>query len=545
MQTTSNRDPAGQPTAGQGPAFRIGQRVHFCGQPRRIGTVKYMGPVEGFSGDWVGVDWDADGDGKHDGSHNGARYFTARGPKTASFVRAHNLSAGVSLLEALETRYRGASTKEEEEEMYVLSATNKRVSIELLGKNKVEEKMSRLEELTSASLSYLGVSNPGNPELISSTLPNIKELDLTGNLLDNWEDIGVLCKGLLALTTLNLSNNYLSPDIINVSQFGNIRVLVLNQTGVEVLKDSLPHVEELHLMGNELKEITVSNTYDSAVVAFLPLSSGVVQGFNSLKLLNLENNSISDWNEIIKLSHLPSLEQLFLNNNNINRIWYSDCGELGEPNSGCESHDKSFKPFNNLCSLSLGGNSIEDLESVDSLNSFPNLIETRLSGNPVTDLGKGGVPRFVFVARLAYIMILNGSEISPRERKDSEIRYVRLVMSKVNGSPEEISKLHPRFAELKKTHGLEDERPSIGGSGAQNRASGLISITLKCVGASMGEKSPVVKKLPATTTLKSIKPILYLQEECSPLPTLLEDDAASLNELGVGNESTILVDEQS
>lgn len=31
----------------------------------------------------------------------------------------------------------------------------------------------------------------------------------------------------------------------------------------------------------------------------------------------------------------------------------------------------------------------------------------------------------------------------------------------------------------------------------------------------------------------------------SPLPTLLEDDMASLIELGVGNESTILVNEES
>lgn len=95
-------------------SFRVGQRVHFAGQPRRIGTVRYVGPVEGYAGDWVGVDWDADGEGKHDGSHNGVRYFTARGQNTASFVRPHNLSAGVSLLEALENRYRAHTTKEEE-----------------------------------------------------------------------------------------------------------------------------------------------------------------------------------------------------------------------------------------------------------------------------------------------------------------------------------------------------------------------------------------------------------------------------------------------
>ncbi|KAG8378536.1 hypothetical protein BUALT_Bualt08G0147200 [Buddleja alternifolia] len=556
MQTTFNsRDPTREQTQDPETSFRVGQRVHFIGQSRRIGTVKYLGPVDGYSGNWIGVEWDADGEGKHDGSHNGVRYFTARGHNAASFVRPHNLSAGASLLQALEARYRTASTKEEEDEMYVLSARNKRVSIELLGKDKIEDKVSRFEELTSASLSYLGVSFPGASDSITSTLPNLKELDLAGNLLASWEDVGIMCEALPALTALNLSNNSLSHDISVLPQLSNIRVLVLNHTGVtwkqvelisvEVLKDSLPNVEELHLMGNKLTDITT-------------VSSTVVQGFNFLRILNLENNCISAWDEITKLSQLPRLEQLLLNNNKLNRVWYPDCSTLHEPNNGNESLEKSTMPFKSLRSLFLGGNNIEDLEFVDSLNSFPNLMDIRLSDNPVADLGKGGVPRFVFIARLAKIEILNGSEVSPRERKDSEIRYVRLVMSKFHGSPEEFRRLHPRFAELKKIHGVDDERPSIGASGPQKMASGLISISFKCVGPSMGEKPPLVKRLPATTTvgklknlcesffkLKSVKPILFLQEEGSPLPTLLEDDMASLIELGVGNESTILVDELS
>ncbi|KAK4391323.1 Tubulin-folding cofactor E [Sesamum angolense] len=386
MQTTSNsRDAIGQPET----AFRVGQRVHFIGQPRRIGTVKYVGPVEGYSGNWIGVDWDADGEGKHDGSHNGIRYFTGSGPNTASFVRPHNLSTGISLLEALEARYRTTSTKEEED---------------------------------------------------------LKELDLTGNLLADWE-----------------------------------------------------------------------------------MSSTVVQGFNSLRLLNLENNCISAWDEIVKLSQLPSLEQLFLNDNNLNHVWYPDCGQLDEPDNGYESHKKTFRPFKTLRSLSLAYYSLRMKQT-----PLENDLDIRLSDNPVADLAKGGVPRFVFIARLAKVEILNGSEVGPRERKESEIR----------------------FDELKKIHGIEDERPSTVTSGPQKMASGLISISLKCVGASIGEKPPLAKKLPATTTvgklknlcesffkLKSIKPILYLQEEGSPLPTLLDDDMASLIELGIGNESTILVDE--
>ncbi|XP_073277016.1 tubulin-folding cofactor E [Primulina huaijiensis] len=515
--------------------FKVDQRVHYAGQPQRTGVVKYVGPLEGYSGAWIGVDWDADGVGKHNGTHNGVVYFTARGHDTASFLRPHNLSAGVSLLEALQTRYQTASTKEEEDEMYVLSARNNRVSVQLLGKEKIQDKMSRFEDLTSASLFHLGVKFPGSPDHVSSVLPNLKELDLTGNLIDKWEDIGVINEGLPSLEALNLSNNPLSTVITTIPKLTSIRILVLNHTAVtweqvEILKDSLQNMEELHLMGNKLREIT-------------PAASTVVQGFNSLRLLNLENNCIAAWDEIMKLSQLNSLEQLFLSNNELNRIWYPDCG--------------GYNHFKSLCGLLLANNKIEDLESVDSLNSFPSLMDVRLSGNPVADLGKGGIPRFVFIARLKKIKIFNGSEISPRERKDSEIRYVRMVMSKCHGGLEEIRRFHPRFAELKSTLGIEDEKQSIGASGNQKMASGLISISLKCIAASVGEKPVLVKKLPATTTvgklknlcesffkLKSVKPVLFLQEEGSPLPTLLNDDMESLTELGIGNESTILVDEE-
>ena len=93
--------------------FRLGQRVHSAGDPRRIGTVKYVGAVQGFSGTWVGVDWD-NGDGKHDGSINGVRYFQAKSERSGSFVRTQNLSLGISLIEALRLRYQGDTTKEEE-----------------------------------------------------------------------------------------------------------------------------------------------------------------------------------------------------------------------------------------------------------------------------------------------------------------------------------------------------------------------------------------------------------------------------------------------
>ncbi|XP_074309522.1 tubulin-folding cofactor E [Silene latifolia] len=523
------------------PEFKIGQRVHSIGDTRRIGTVKYVGPVDGYSGTWVGVDWD-NADAKHDGSLNGISYFKANSEFSGSFVRPRNLSSGITLLDGLYLRYRAESTREEEDEMYVYSASNKKVSIQLVGSEKIQKKLSHFEELASASVAYLGVSSAGPPSQISKVAPNLKELDLTGNLLSDWKDIADICQELPFLTALNLTNNSLAVHVTCLPVLSNIRVLVLNSTGVkwtqiEELKQFLPCLDELHLMGNEISEIT-------------PTSSRFVQGFDSLRVLNLEDNCISEWDEIVKLSELTKLEQLHLNKNNLSQVSY--------PSNKTTNKSFSNAAFQHLRCILLGANDIADVESVDSLNSFPSLTEVRLSENPIADPVDGGVPRFVLIARLAKIEILNGSEVSVRERKESEIRYVRLVMSKFHDKEEDIKRCHPRFYELRRLHGLEEERPSNSGAGPQKMSSGLLSITLKCVGASMGEKAPLTKKLPATTTvgklkilseslfkLKSVKTKLFLQEEGSPLPIQLVNEMDSLLDAGVGNESTILIDEET
>ena len=52
-----------------------GRRLSFSGT---FCTVRYVGPVEGTIGDWLGVEWDEPIRGKHDGSHKGVKYFICR-----------------------------------------------------------------------------------------------------------------------------------------------------------------------------------------------------------------------------------------------------------------------------------------------------------------------------------------------------------------------------------------------------------------------------------------------------------------------------------
>lgn len=53
----------------------IGDRIE-CN--KHFGTIKYIGPVEGYLDSWLGIDWDDPERGKHNGTVKGKQYFEAR-----------------------------------------------------------------------------------------------------------------------------------------------------------------------------------------------------------------------------------------------------------------------------------------------------------------------------------------------------------------------------------------------------------------------------------------------------------------------------------
>lgn len=56
--------------------MRVGTR--FSATSGCLGTIKYVGPVNGTQGVWYGVEWDDPKRGKHDGVKDGYQYFTCR-----------------------------------------------------------------------------------------------------------------------------------------------------------------------------------------------------------------------------------------------------------------------------------------------------------------------------------------------------------------------------------------------------------------------------------------------------------------------------------
>uniref|UniRef100_A0A914C636 CAP-Gly domain-containing protein n=1 Tax=Acrobeloides nanus TaxID=290746 RepID=A0A914C636_9BILA len=80
----------------------IGSRVDVNGHK---GKLKYIGTVQGYNGEWIGIDWDDPMRGKHNGTVNGVKYFEARCPTSGSFVRPIYACSGRDLVEEINSRY--------------------------------------------------------------------------------------------------------------------------------------------------------------------------------------------------------------------------------------------------------------------------------------------------------------------------------------------------------------------------------------------------------------------------------------------------------
>jgi hypothetical protein len=138
----------------------VGCRVRIL---KDLATVRYVGPVDGQTGNWVGVEWDDASRGKHDGSTGGRRYFNCEAPSNAgSFVRVERVCFGVTVLEALRARYQneraefGAET--DASELYVHTSRQRRLRVQLVGEDKVAQRQAQIHSLEAARLVGLDVA---------------------------------------------------------------------------------------------------------------------------------------------------------------------------------------------------------------------------------------------------------------------------------------------------------------------------------------------------------------------------------------------------
>lgn len=298
--------------------FSIGMKVISIDN---IGIIRYIGELEGYSGQWLGIDWYNEDRGKHNGTVNGRTYFTARSNTSGSFVRPQKVSIGVSVAEALRRKY-GETTGEEQERIIQekLESVSKSINapfLQLVGFEKLEKKQSDFKELKVVGLRMVQANGTGDPIELGQLCPNMHELDLSKNLFTNWNTIFEICRSIEKLRRLNVSENELIvPEDIPVGILSQLSMIIcgeMNLTWHDIvnLSQAWPNVEELRC---PLNNITNLDTH---------LNLKDIMG--NVKTLYLQNNEITSWQEINKLGCMKSLEKLILTKCTQTEIHFPDC----------------------------------------------------------------------------------------------------------------------------------------------------------------------------------------------------------------------------
>ena len=168
-----------------------------------------------------------------------------------------------------------------------------------------------------------------------------------------------------------------------------------------------------------------------------------------------------------------------------------------------------------MSGIFLGNCRLASWASVDALNCFPGLVETRLTGNPVVEAMAHS--RYEIVARVRTLRILNGSIIGTSERRDSELRYLRRVLTEqqTEGDPADeraagraaaappAAELHPRLQQLMEAHGDVAGPAAARGPASSKLVSDMLSLTLRCPTSAKAVSAE--KKLPKSTTIGKLK----------------------------------------
>lgn len=582
--------------------------------------MRYVGPVDGHADTWLGIEWDDPTRGKHDGATGGRRYFTcSSSTSAASFVRPKKLTPHTSLAAAIVQRYAWSPDADHAESAVVNTAGGRTRPIEVVGAQKVGTRQSVLENLHVIGVVGCPVRTAEDvPGQLAELVPNVQECDASGTCVDRWESVFGMVAALPSLASLNLSDtrpgsfeearrkkkeedgergvishdgdddddqsdthhhHHVNPVSSSSSpsstwyasrNLPHLTTLVLNRAGLEdwhpLLQrlSGLTGLKELHLAGNRLGSSLGVAPKDALL---LPEWS------QRLEILVLDDNDVASWSDVVAaVGSWPRLDRLSCSGNpRIGRtgggLTASTSETAATATTATTATATTSSPttpnpvpafFPALSTLFLGDCGLMWWRDVDILHNFPALVSTRLSNNPLFATARGG-GRFEVIARVGRLTSLNGSEVRPAERRDAEIRYLRMVMTDmVAGSKHHPD--HPRLAELLGIYGhqVPGADPGSLGSANPNSTPSTLTLHLTCVAvsasATMGSHTKV---LPSHLTLGQLRALcqqlfkvpvatmqLYMRTDPETMPELLAgDESRALTWHGVTDGAGLLVDE--
>ncbi|PQE06401.1 tubulin-specific chaperone e protein [Rutstroemia sp. NJR-2017a WRK4] len=440
--------------------YRVGQRVSFEGQPC---TIRYIGNVQGTGKEWLGVEWDNPSRGKHDGQ--GLFKCLSRSPTAGSFIRpTRKADPEQSFVEAVYHKYVTQSTTSTPAPSFV--AADKQIVIsgkvaEEIGFEKIRQQQAQVDELKVVLVDGLCINRAeSGSSKVKDVCPKIVELDLSRNLFEGVEEIGMICVQLEKLKSLRLNGNRLYVDSVELQvcqqqqAFSKVKSLELDEMLIDWvdlcrLLEGFPFITTLAASSNCFGTLR------------WPLKHAC------LTSLTLEYNQFKTLADISSLSGLLSLESLLLKGNEISLIETTTNSGTGEKKTE-ENVIRDTTPVfgTNLRYIDLSYNKINDWSFVDTLAYvFPGMTSLRLSHNPLYQkpAANGENPSgdieegfMITLARLGNLKTLNFSNITAAERTNAELFYLSRIGKEIEAVPnseeQAVIARHKRYHELCKLH---------------------------------------------------------------------------------------------
>lgn len=373
--------------------FALGDRLKVGDD---ICTVKFVGRIPKWPNTAAyGVEWDNPSRGKNCGSFDGKSYFETSSSNSGSFFIKNKLeeiaSGGLSFNEAFSHKFESSFERLDETRLetgIIDAPTFKRI----------EDTYWRRIPSGNLILDHYAVNDlplsESQLETIRNKCADVSHLDLSYNLLSNFQRTCVILAQFRNLRSIDLSRNVFSNgwDVLDDFTFPEVKNLIMTNNKLSVLElrkviRCFPNLEVLDVSWNQLPQLqTVSfpSTLKSLglngnFMTYIPTSVSRI----SLKTLNLSNNLLSEVNTISS----PVLRHL----------------------------DLSF-------------NEISDWKTLDMLNDrIPQLRSLRINDNPISANEKQDFALYQILARFGGIEVLDDSILSKQERDDAELFFVSKV----------------------------------------------------------------------------------------------------------------------
>ncbi|XP_055695398.1 tubulin-specific chaperone E [Lutzomyia longipalpis] len=512
-------------------AFPINSRIKVSND---YGTVKFFGEIKGYSGLWVGVEWDDPRRGKHSGCVNEIQYFETTCPNAGSMIRPGKIAPFDSLAGAIEKRYVLNIGNPLDENLMREAKENVKASIfEFVGAEKIMKKQSHVEHLEDISVAYSNAQTAGN------LMPfcNLVTVNLTATLIWNWKIVADIASQLPRLSYLNLSQNRLvlpsDLDIVDLEpSFRHLKDINLSDCGLSSFEDILhiaklfPWIESLSLQKNNISQLIAP---DCDVV------------FKNLHYLDLHKNNLSSFDEILKLGNIVNLKVLLLMQNGLQRINLPDCEAT-----------EYVEIFPNLMEINLRDNPIEnEIETFNELDKLKSLAILNQTPDP-----KSGFENMFSraVGLISHLRQLNKISVNSGNRRDAEYDIWKLYgweYLQTSGSPTERKKFMKKirtYGRIVEKYGSPDEslvRPQV-------KVSSVVAVNLLDPEANR----LVPKKLPKKMTIQALQglvlklfksnagslPILsYVDAERQDVCVVLDNMSRTLDYYSIQDGDTIII----